>query len=119
MWNGEDGTNMVAGIAIKACLGMVAFWGGALFVVRAGSAEAAPLCFLGTAAHLAAGDPTCPDPVALCGSNADGVNAECSARCESTQHKAGVCQSFDARPVECWCTNDHQRWGLVSPVCSN
>jgi hypothetical protein len=110
---------MVAGIAIKACLGMVAFWTGALFVVRAASAEVAPMAIIGSAAHRAAGNAACLDPAALCESQAGGADAECSARCESTQHKTGVCQSFDARPVECWCTNDHQRWGLVSPVCSN
>ena len=109
--------NLFAGIAIKGCLGLVAFWAGALFVVRAGSAEAAPMGITGNGEHLSAGNAACLDPVALCESHAGGVDTECTARCESTQHKAGVCQSFDARPVECWCTNDHQRWGLVSPVC--
>ncbi|MEO5728751.1 MAG: hypothetical protein ABI134_30325 [Byssovorax sp.] len=90
-----------------------------MFVVRAGTAEAAPLGFAAIVEQLSADNAACLDPVALCDGHAGGVDAECSARCEGTQHKAGVCQSFDARPVECWCTNDHQRWGLVSPVCSN
>lgn len=109
----------VAAIAIKGCLGMLTFWAGALCVVRAASAEAAPLGIVENVNLLSTGDAACPDAVSLCDAQAGGSDAQCAARCESTHHKAGVCQSFDQRTVECWCTNDQKRWGLVSPVCSN
>ena len=109
----------VAGITIKAGIGMIAFWAGAWFVIRSSSAEAASLSFAGTGAQPSADITACPDAAALCESHAEGEDLACAARCEATSHKAGSCQSFGTRARECWCTNDHQRWGLVSPVCSN
>lgn len=108
----------VAGITIKAGIGMVAFWVGSWFIVHSSSAQAASL-FPGAGEPRAAEVAACPDAAALCESSSEGDDAACAARCEGTHHKAGSCQSFGTRPRECWCTNDHQRWGLVSPVCSN
>jgi hypothetical protein len=109
----------VAGITLKAGIGMMAFWVGAWYVVHSGSAEAASLSFSGQSAQPSAEVTECPDAAALCAGQAESDDQACAARCESTNHKAGVCQSFGSRPRECWCTNDQQRWGLVSPVCSN
>ncbi len=105
-------------IAIKACLGVIAFGAGAWFVVQMGSAEAAPAAIARTGERLFAAVAACPDAVALCENGVEGADSACSARCESTNHKAGVCQMLGVRPVECWCTNDHQRWALASPLCS-
>lgn len=115
----DQGMKTVAGIAIKAGIGMVAFWVGAWFVIRSGSAEAASMSFAGSGEQRPADVTACPDAAALCASHAESDDLACAARCEGMSHKAGVCQSFGARPRECWCTNDYQRWGLVSPVCSN